>query len=83
MTEKDPTDPRRGATAAGQAVDPGQAPTQGRCPACKAPTRHRFRPFCSRRCAEVDLGRWFSGAYRIPTEDPAEPWDEDAPDGGD
>ncbi len=82
MTEKDPPDHRRGATDAGQAITPG------RCPACKAPTRHRYRPFCSRRCAEVDLGRWFSGAYRIPTEDPddrpAEPWDDDAaPDGGD
>jgi len=27
---------------------------------------NRFRPFCSRRCADVDLGRWFGGAYAIP-----------------
>jgi endogenous inhibitor of DNA gyrase (YacG/DUF329 family) len=26
----------------------------------------RFRPFCSARCADVDLGRWFTGAYRLP-----------------
>jgi endogenous inhibitor of DNA gyrase (YacG/DUF329 family) len=32
----------------------------------------RYRPFCSARCAEVDLGRWFTGAYRTAGE-PAEP----------
>jgi endogenous inhibitor of DNA gyrase (YacG/DUF329 family) len=25
-----------------------------------------FRPFCSRRCSDVDLQRWFSGSYAIP-----------------
>ncbi|MFV0473724.1 MAG: DNA gyrase inhibitor YacG [Pikeienuella sp.] len=50
------------------------------CPICKAPTEARWRPFCSRRCADVDLGRWISGAYAIPSEEPAEdipPGDED------
>ncbi len=28
-----------------------------------------FRPFCSRRCADVDLARWLGGAYRIPDND--------------
>ena len=28
----------------------------------------RYRPFCSARCADVDLGRWFTEAYRIPGE---------------
>ena len=37
----------------------------GRCPICKAPTLHEFRPFCSRRCADVDLSRWLSGSYAI------------------
>lgn len=40
----------------------------GRCPACGTPARHEFRPFCSRRCQDADLGRWLRGAYRIPTE---------------
>lgn len=40
----------------------------GRCPICKAPTRPETRPFCSRRCADVDLGRWLGGSYRIPTD---------------
>jgi endogenous inhibitor of DNA gyrase (YacG/DUF329 family) len=41
----------------------------GRCPACGAETHPETRPFCSRRCADVDLGRWFSGAYRVPTDE--------------
>jgi hypothetical protein len=28
-----------------------------------------FRPFCSKRCADIDLGRWFNGGYAIPTDD--------------
>lgn len=36
------------------------------CSICKAPVDQRFRPFCSRRCAEVDLARWMTGAYAIP-----------------
>jgi endogenous inhibitor of DNA gyrase (YacG/DUF329 family) len=39
---------------------------QSRCPVCGKPTVPRFRPFCSARCADVDLGRWFTGAYRLP-----------------
>ena len=31
-------------------------------------TEHR--PFCSKRCQDVDLGRWFRGGYRIATEEP-------------
>lgn len=39
------------------------------CPICKKPTDPRYRPFCTRRCADVDLGRWLSGGYAIPAED--------------
>ncbi len=35
------------------------------CPTCKKPSVEQYRPFCSKRCADVDLGRWFSGAYTI------------------
>ena len=38
----------------------------GKCPVCKRPISVEFRPFCSKRCADVDLQRWFSGAYAIP-----------------
>ena len=51
------------------------------CPLCGKPTVARYRPFCSRRCADVDLGRWFTGGYRLPgpplTEEPERPGDED------
>lgn len=51
-----------------------------RCPVCAAPTAPRYRPFCSKRCADIDLGRWLKGAYVIPASD-AE--DEDGPENGD
>ncbi|MBV9509379.1 MAG: DNA gyrase inhibitor YacG [Caulobacteraceae bacterium] len=56
--------------------------TSGRCPICGKPTAPAFRPFCSKRCADVDLQRWFSGAYAIPVandgeEAGEEPFDED------
>ena len=40
------------------------------CPICGKETVHKYRPFCSRHCADVDLGRWMTGGYSIPvTED--------------
>ena len=42
------------------------------CPTCGAPTIHEVRPFCSRRCADVDLGRWLQGVYAIPAVDAAD-----------
>ncbi len=39
------------------------------CPICEKPEAKAYRPFCSRRCADVDLGRWLTGAYALPTED--------------
>jgi endogenous inhibitor of DNA gyrase (YacG/DUF329 family) len=48
-----------------------------RCPICGKPTAPRHQPFCSGRCADVDLGRWLKGNYRVPTEEPADdPSDE-------
>lgn len=41
----------------------------GRCPVCGRPSLEQFRPFCSRRCADIDLGRWLGGAYRIPAKE--------------
>jgi hypothetical protein len=37
------------------------------CAICGKPQVERFRPFCSRRCADVDLHRWLSGAYAVPS----------------
>lgn len=38
------------------------------CPICGKPATADYRPFCSRRCADVDLGRWLTESYRIPAE---------------
>ncbi len=39
------------------------------CPVCGKARTRKHRPFCSKRCADVDLGRWFTGAYAVPTEE--------------
>jgi uncharacterized protein len=47
--------------------------TREKCPTCGKPADELLRPFCSKRCADVDLHRWFSGKYAIPvTEDEEE-----------
>ena len=40
------------------------------CPICDKNSDDRYRPFCSRRCADVDLGRWLTGSYAVPSTDP-------------
>ena len=54
------------------------------CPICNRPleTREdvlRFRPFCSKRCADIDLGRWLKGAYAVPVVE-AEDEDGETPE---
>ncbi len=39
------------------------------CPICNKPRHPDYKPFCSKRCADVDLGRWFSESYAIPIPD--------------
>ena len=40
-----------------------------KCPICAKPTVQTYRPFCSKRCADLDLGKWLGEGYRIPTEE--------------
>ena len=40
-----------------------------KCPNCGKLAAAEYRPFCSERCANIDLGRWFNGDYRIPTNE--------------
>jgi len=40
--------------------------TGGKCPECGKPAIVKFRPFCSKRCADVDLGKWFNEEYTLP-----------------
>ena len=39
------------------------------CPICDKPTSAAAKPFCSKRCADIDLGRWLKGSYAIPGQD--------------
>jgi endogenous inhibitor of DNA gyrase (YacG/DUF329 family) len=43
------------------------------CPICRKPAVERFRPFCSRRCADVDLNRWLSDVYAVPAAEQDDP----------
>ena len=51
-------------------------PTGRACAICGKPAMTRYKPFCSRRCADIDLGRWLSGTYAVPAA-PDEPGDDD------
>lgn len=48
-----------------------------KCPQCGKPVRwvpqSIWRPFCSERCKQIDLGAWASGDYRIPVAAPPDP----------
>jgi uncharacterized protein len=44
-----------------------------KCPICSKAADQTYQPFCSKRCADVDLNRWLSGAYAVP----GAPVDED------
>lgn len=47
------------------------------CPICKKPSDPDYRPFCSKRCADVDLNRWLSEGYVMPGSEEDEPPRED------
>jgi hypothetical protein len=38
---------------------------ESKCPICKKPTVYEYRPFCSKRCAQIDLAKWLRGDYKI------------------
>ncbi len=66
--------------------DPVQKPVakpsakkRGTCPICQKPTEEAWRPFCSNRCANIDLSRWLSGGYAIPVTDADDDEDGDEP----
>ncbi|MCW8915519.1 MAG: DNA gyrase inhibitor YacG [Magnetovibrio sp.] len=39
------------------------------CPMCSKPVVEKYTPFCSKRCADLDLGKWLGDGYRIPTDE--------------
>ncbi|PLX37470.1 MAG: DNA gyrase inhibitor YacG [Hyphomicrobiales bacterium] len=58
MTDKSKTAP------AGDNVEPLRRTRP--CPICDQPSSRKFFPFCSKRCADVDLNRWLTGHYAVP-----------------
>ncbi len=47
-------------------------PRVKKCPICGKPATSGHQPFCSARCANIDLGRWLKDGYPIPTDEPPE-----------
>jgi endogenous inhibitor of DNA gyrase (YacG/DUF329 family) len=71
MAPKDQNDQKAGANITGlRATRP--------CPMCEKPSDRTFYPFCSKRCADLDLGKWLNGSYAIPVvENDASTFSED------
>ncbi|MEB3702749.1 DNA gyrase inhibitor YacG [Candidatus Bealeia paramacronuclearis] len=51
--------------------------TKMKCPICGKPEDEKFKPFCSKRCADIDLAHWLRGDYRLPSEDDVVPQEEE------
>jgi hypothetical protein len=43
------------------------------CPVCQKPSQHKFHPFCSARCSNIDLSRWLNGRYAVPAAEEPQP----------
>lgn len=56
---------------------PAPRRTRHRCPICGEPAERHWRPFCSKRCADIDLGRWLGEAYRIPAAEAPDATDDE------
>ena len=62
--------------------EPKGAPKSPPCPICNRAAKADYAPFCSKRCADVDLHRWLSGGYAVPAvEEDGGPEDEDEDQG--
>ena len=55
-------------------MTPAASPRPKPCPMCKKPRSEEFSPFCSARCRDLDLAKWFGEGYSMPGE-PANPDD--------
>lgn len=51
-----------------------------KCPSCGRPVAADYRPFCSRRCADLDLSKWLNEDYRIAAVEDEEPGDDEFAD---
>ena len=64
-------------------TDPPKKRTPRPCPICNKMSVERYHPFCSDRCANIDLHRWLGGNYRLPGREPADFGDGDQTAGED
>jgi endogenous inhibitor of DNA gyrase (YacG/DUF329 family) len=56
--------------------------SQRKCANCGKEAVKEYLPFCSKRCADVDLARWFRGDYSVPvveSDDLPDEYDNDNP----
>ncbi len=44
-------------------------PATSSCPLCGKPVDAASKPFCSKRCADIDLNRWLKGVYAVPAKE--------------
>jgi uncharacterized protein len=51
--------------------------SKGTCPQCGRPVQLVYRPFCSKRCSDLDLSRWLNGVYAVPGRSTEEEADEE------
>ena len=61
------------------AGDKARERAKGVCVVCGRPRDPKYDPFCSKRCADVDLHRWLKGGYVIPGGEPASPEGDEEP----
>ena len=59
-----------------QAANDAAPVASGECPMCGRPVQVAYRPFCYKRCADLDLSRWLNGVYAVPVSE------EEDEDGG-
>ena len=52
------------------------------CSICKSPSVEDYHPFCSKRCADVDLGKWLGGKYAVPAVEPTDDFGAEASEFG-
>jgi endogenous inhibitor of DNA gyrase (YacG/DUF329 family) len=54
---------------------------EAKCPVCGKVGTAQYRPFCTKRCADIDLGRWLKEGYRVPAEEAPSEDESEAPPG--
>lgn len=64
-------------------IEPIRLKPRRPCPICKRPSSQGTHPFCSARCAQIDLGKWLGGDYALPSNEPIQEQDLDLKDDSD